>query len=308
MSKVVVIGAGVVGQTYAGLLATAGHDVSIVARGHRADQLRSSGIVLNQGGRVSQSACHVIDALDGAEPADVVLIAVRGDQLPSVQTEVAASAASVVACMSNPLGHRETFEQQVGAQRTVFAFSGIGGLIGEDGSVRYHRVRQQPTVVDVGAQAGPAVAELMASTGMTVRRETQMNSWLDTHSVFIGGIGAAVITTENGAPEIAQSRKRVREIVLAVSEAFDSLQQHGIPVQPSALRTIFGRVPTWFSTRYWQHQFAGSMVQVSIAPHVLSTRASEFPQVVDYALSLVGQDAPDYRRLVTPCASPNSRT
>jgi len=308
MSKVVVIGAGVVGQTYASLLANAGHDVSIVARGHRADQLRSSGIVLNQGGRVSRTTCRVIDALDDAESADVVLIAVRGDQLRSVQNEVAASAASIVACMSNPLGHRETFEQQVGAQRTVFAFSGIGGLIAEDGSVHYHCVRQQPTVVDVGANAGPAVAELMTSTGLTVRRENQMNSWLDTHTVFIGGIGAAILTTENGAPEIAQSRKRVRKIVLAVSEAFDALQQHGVPVRPAALRTIFGRVPTWFSTRYWQRQFAGPMVQVSIAPHVLSTRASEFPQLVDYALSLVGQDAPDYRRMVTPCASPNSRT
>lgn len=308
MSKVIVIGAGVVGQTYAGLLARAGHDVSIVARGRRADRLRTSGIVLNRGGRVSQSACRVIDALDGSESADVLLVAVRGDQLRSVQTEVAASTASIVACLSNPLGYRETFEQQVGAQRTVFAFSGIGGLIAEDGSVHYHRVRQQPTVVDIGADAGPAVAELMTSTGLAVRREHQMVPWLDTHTVFIGSIGAAVLTTENGAPGIAHSRKRVREIVLAVSEAFDALQQHGAPVQPAALRTIFGRVPAWFATRYWQRQFAGPMVQVSIAPHVLATRASEFPQIVDYALSLVGQDAPDYRRLVTPYASPNSRT
>lgn len=303
MAKVVVIGAGVVGQTYAGLLSDAGHDVSIVARGQRADQLRSSGIVLIETGNTSQPTCRVIDGLDDSEPADVVLVAVRGDQLPSVKAEISASPAPIVACMTNPLGYREAFEAHVGTERTVFAFSGIGGLIADDGSVHYHRVRQQPTVVDAGANAGSAVADLLATTGLAVRREAQMIPWLDTHAVFIGGMGAAVLTTANGAPEVARSRKRVREIVLAVADAFDALHRRGLPVRPAALRTIFGRVPTSFATRYWQRQFAGPMVQVSIAPHVLSTRGSEFPQVVDYALSLVGQDAAQYRQLVSPCAS-----
>lgn len=303
MSTIVVVGAGVIGQTYAGLLADAGHAVSIVARGQRADRLRASGIVLHRGSSTSQPRCRVVRRLADARNADVVIVAVRGDQLPSVQAEVASSLAPIVVCMSNPLGKREAFEQDVGAERTVFAFSGIGGLIADDGSVHYRSVRQQPTVVDVRASTGAAVAEMMSTTGLAVHREHQMTSWLDTHSVFIAGIGAAVLTTENGAPGVARSRERTRQIVGAISEAFDALQGHDLPIRPAALRTIFGRVPTWFATRYWQRQFAGPMVQVSIAPHVLATRSTEFPQVVAHALSLVGRDAPRFRRLVMPCAS-----
>jgi len=207
--------------------------------------------------------------------------------------------------MSNPLGHRADFKQHVGNERTVFAFSGIGGLIAADGSVHYHHVSQQPTVVDVGANAaGSAIADLMTSTGLAVRREAQMDPWLDTHAVFIAGMGAAILTTESGASGVAHSRQRVREIVLAISEAFDALQSRGLQVRPSALRTIFGRVPTWFATRYWQRQFAGPVVRISIAPHVLSTQESEFPQIVDYALGLIDREAPRYRQLVRPCASP----
>ncbi|WP_157697050.1 ketopantoate reductase family protein [Brachybacterium avium] len=304
MSTIAVVGAGVIGQTYAGLLADAGHDVSIVARGRRADQLRMSGIVLHRDGSTTRPRCRVVDTLAEARNAEVVMVAVRGEQLPSVQAEAAASLAPIVVCMSNPLGQREAFEQDVGAERTVFTFSGIGGLIADDGSVHYHSVRQQPTVVDAAASAGAAVAELMGTTALAVHREHQMASWLDTHSVFIAGIGAAVLTTENGAPGVSRSRERARQIVGAISEAFDALQGHGVPIRPAALRTIFGRVPTWFAARYWQRQFGGPLVQVSIAPHVLATRFTEFPQVAAHALSLVGRDAPRFRSLVMPCASP----
>lgn len=303
VSTIAVVGAGVVGQTYAGLLADAGHDVSIVARGRRADQLRLSGIVLHRDGSTSRPRCRVVNRLAEARTAEVVIVAVRGDQLSSVQAEVAASLAPIVVCMANPLGKRESFEQAVGAERTVFAFSGIGGLIAEAGSVRYHSVRQQPTVVDVGTSAGATVAELMSTTGLAVHREHQMASWLDTRSVFIAGIGAGVLTTENGASGIARSRERTRQIVGAISEAFDALQGHDLPIRPAALRTIFGRVPTWLAARYWQHQFGGPMVQVSIAPHVLATRYTEFPHVAAHALTLVGHDAPRFRRLVMPCVS-----
>ena len=95
-----------------------------------------------------------------------------------------------------------------------------------------------------------------------------------------------MLTTEGGAPGVSRSRERARQIVSAISEAFDALQGHGVPIRPAALRTIFGRVPTWFAARCWQRQFRGPMVQVSIAPHVLATRHTEFPHVADHALSL----------------------
>ncbi len=303
MSAVTVLGAGVVGQVYAGLLSEAGHEVTVVARGRHAEQLHARGVVLEREGRTQRPGCRIVTGLAAARPVQTLVVAVRGDQLSSVQAEVAASAAPAVVCMATPLDQRAGFERQVGTDRTVFAFSGIGGSIGEEGIVRYHIVRQQPTTVDVATVRGQEVAEVFASTGLPVRREERMPAWLDTHAVFIAGIGSTVLAG-GGADSVARSPARVREMVVALGEAFDALEEAGTPVRPPALRTIFGRVPWWLATRYWQRQLAGPMVRTSIEPHVRSTRDSEFASTVDFARSLVGPGAPRYQHLLDGARSP----
>lgn len=298
MHRIVVVGAGVVGQVYAGLLARAGNRVSIVARGPRADRLRASGIVLERDGHVVRPPCRVVETIAEGGTADVVIVAVRGDQLPSAGGDVAACDADTVVCMANPLQHRQEFTRRVGAGRTVFAFSGIGGRRADDGVVAFHAVRRQPTVVDVAAARGAAVVRLMQDAGMPVRAETRMTAWLATHSLFIAGIGSALLAAAHGSQDLAGMTPQVREFVDAVSEAFDALAQRGHPVTPASLRTIFGRVPRRLATRYWQRQFAAPLVRLAIEPHIVATRDTEFPQIVAQARDLVGDAAPRYLRLL----------
>lgn len=297
MTRVSVLGAGVVGRTYAGLLAAAGHDVSLVARGARLDELRATGVVLETGGRTTRPPVTVVADSAEARPADVFVVAVRGDHLASVRADAADTDAPTVVCLANPLGEREDFAEAVGRTRVVFAFSGIGGDVTDDGAVRYHVVRQQPTVVDITAYRGPLVADLMEGTGLPVRREPDMVAWLDTHTVFIAGIGSACLR-DGGSEAVARSFSRARELVLAMSDGFDGLERGGTTITPGALRAIFGKVPSPFAALYWKRQFAGPVVRVSIEPHVLATRESEFPCVVAHALGLVGEGTPRYRQLL----------
>src|SRR5699024_9205884 len=60
------------------------------------------------------------------------------------------------------------------------------------------RVRQQPTVVDTAAPRGAETAVLIRSTGLKVRHECHMAAWLTTHSVFMAGIGSALLAAEEG--------------------------------------------------------------------------------------------------------------
>lgn len=301
MTRITVVGAGVVGQVYGGLLSEAGHDVAIVARGQRAEQLRVNGVALESEGVRRQPSCRIETSIAEAGLADVLLVAVRGDQLSTVQADVSTHAAPTVVCLTNPLGHREEFLCSVGSERTVFAFSGIGGLIGDDGTVEFHTVRQQPTVVDVAAPRGRDVARLFGSTGLAIRSETRMPAWLATHTVFIAGIGSALLA--HGSAEVAASRALAREAVIAVSQAFDAVDARGHSVRPAGLRMIFGRVPVSFAARYWQRQFAGPMVRVSIEPHVLATRHSEFVQLVEFARQLVGERPRSYLALLDAAAT-----
>ena len=66
--KILVIGAGVLGSLYAARLQAAGHDVSIMARGERLEQIRARGILLQEHGS-ENGFCHAGARHRDARPA-----------------------------------------------------------------------------------------------------------------------------------------------------------------------------------------------------------------------------------------------
>src|SRR5579884_4111078 len=84
--KVLVVGAGVLGSVYAAKLRQAGHDVAILARGQRAAELRTYGIVLEDAtsGRQTATRVEVTGRLGPEDAYDLVMILVRKDQLASI--------------------------------------------------------------------------------------------------------------------------------------------------------------------------------------------------------------------------------
>lgn len=296
MSRVLVLGAGVIGRSYAALLARSGHEICLVTREESTDPGRHELVVELDGERLV-APCTSAPDLASAPPVDLLLIAVRGEQLETVLEDIAATSIPLIVCFTNPLGTRDELIRQVGEERLVLAFSGLGGAI-EDSVVQVRSVAQQPTVVDVAAPLGPVVAELLAGTGIPLRRERRMADWLDTHSVFMAGMSAAVLSAPDGAARVAGDRPRAIDLVVAMSEGMTALERHGRRIRPSALRWIFGRVPRPIAARYWQRQFAGPTVTASIAPHAETARRTEMPAVFAYARELVGEEALRYRRLL----------
>ena len=87
--KVLVLGAGVIGSVYAGRLAQAGHDVTVVTRGDRLDNLRDLGLRLRTGGASElRPVVSFVDAVPDA-PVDLAVIAVRREQVMLAADEAA---------------------------------------------------------------------------------------------------------------------------------------------------------------------------------------------------------------------------
>ena len=145
MARVRVLGAGVVGSVYAALLADAGHEVTLIARGSRLVDLRRHGLLVGLDGRILAPDVAVTKSPEVTD-CDVLLVAVRGDQLAAALDDIAASPAGWVWMFTNPLELRSDVEDRLGRDRLVWCFSGVGGGV-KDGQVTAHRVGQQPTVV-----------------------------------------------------------------------------------------------------------------------------------------------------------------
>ena len=84
--NILVYGAGVIGSVYAARLQEAGYSVTLLARGQRAASLRVHGILLEDAslGQCTTTRVSVIEHLAPTDSYDVVLVAVRMDQLASI--------------------------------------------------------------------------------------------------------------------------------------------------------------------------------------------------------------------------------
>ncbi len=87
--RVCIFGAGAIGGFVGGMLAEAGHDVSLLARGPHLAALRSQGLRLESGGRMLTSRPKASDRPDELGPQDFVIVAVKGPALPSVAASIA---------------------------------------------------------------------------------------------------------------------------------------------------------------------------------------------------------------------------
>jgi 2-dehydropantoate 2-reductase len=74
--RIVVVGPGVVGSIYGGLLARSGHDVTLVARGQRLADLRTHGLVLEDAdsGQRTEISLPVVAELSPDDHYDLVLV------------------------------------------------------------------------------------------------------------------------------------------------------------------------------------------------------------------------------------------
>jgi 2-dehydropantoate 2-reductase len=134
--KVVVLGPGALGSIIGGLLARAGEDVIVIARGARAAYLQQHGITLTG---LADFTVRVGVAADpqAVHEADVLVVAVKtydtDEALKSVRHMDVGSAVSI----QNGVLKNEQLTGTFGRDRTLGAAAFISGAVLPDGVVRY---------------------------------------------------------------------------------------------------------------------------------------------------------------------------
>jgi 2-dehydropantoate 2-reductase len=273
--RILIYGAGVIGQIYAGRLHEAGHEVTLLARGQAFQRLSRDGITLVSGGKSCQVRVAVTDHLDPGSSFGLALVTVRREQLDEVLPAVAGLPATCVVLMqNNPLGSASV-SGLPGGDRLLFGFPGVGGYRNDDGAIEYIEIPQQPTTLGQRQGREKTVQTALASAGFPVTTTADMDGWLKTHAVFIVAMGAAINSCEGDAVKLAADRGRVAMMITSVGEGFRALASKGVAVQPRPLRMIFTVVPGMFAVRYWQGQLRGTVGTVSLAPHLRTTKDTE---------------------------------
>ncbi len=131
--SILIFGAGVIGSLYGALLAEAGFDVSVYARGQRLENLLQDGLQYKYKGKIKTAPIKVLSKIEPDDRYDFIFLTVRENQLHAALEELRRNSSPTIVTMVNSLETYDHWEAICGAGRIIPAFPGAGG--GFDGSV-----------------------------------------------------------------------------------------------------------------------------------------------------------------------------
>ena len=269
--KILIYGAGVIGQIYAARWHEAGHDVTVLARRQTLETLAQDGITLANGALVNGATSgkvrvNVTGQVSPDSSFELALVTVRRDQVGEILPALAGLQASNIVMMQNN-----------SLDLASFGFPGVGGYRRDDGVIEYIEIPQQPTTLGRHQGREEVVGEVFKSAGFAVATTADMEGWLKTHAVFIAAMCASINSCGGDAVKLAADRTRVATMIRSAGEGFRALISNGVAVQPPPLKMIFTVVPRLIAVRYWQGQLRGTVGTVALAPHSRISKDTELP-------------------------------
>jgi 2-dehydropantoate 2-reductase len=295
--NIIVLGAGMQGTLYGVRLASAGHSVTLIAHGQRAEELRSLGAIIEHAlsGKRQVIRLPVAEELDPDVRANLCLVTVRREQLNSVLPALrAAHGVGRALFMVNHACGLEFLFDALQRERTVLGFPGAAGGV-EDGVDRYVEVAEQPTVIDARA---PDLAQLFRDSGFRVSLEHDMDSWLRRHAVFVAAVSGALYETGGDARRLSSDRAQICAFISAIREGWAALDRHAVAPAPLALRAIFQWVPLPLAALYWKRLLASPRGEYYFARHARRAPGEMAALAADVRAFTQSETTPQLQRLL----------
>ena len=239
--RIAVIGAGGVGGYYGALLAQAGHEVLLFARGaHRAAMLAAGQLQVHSvHGDLLVSPVQIVDDPRGLPPADWVVMAVKTfdseDAARTVRPLVGPT--TTVTSLQNGIDAAERIGAVIGPDHLLGAATWISSYIDSPGIIRqvspFRRVVLGEFDGSITSRA-QQIAEALSAAGVDVSVTEDIGRVLWTKFLFISaisGVGAVTRLPVGDYRHVPASRRLLRQLmeeVRAVAQAAGVLLAPGV--------------------------------------------------------------------------------
>lgn len=300
--RILFYGAGVLGSLYAARLHEAGHEVAVLARGRRREEIGKHGVVLWEVGSDEQTVTEVpvVDRLVPEDDYDLVVVMVRSHQLLSVLQALADSGSTGdVLFMLNDVSGPQRLVEVLGRERVLLGFPGAGGWR-QGHTVRFfagppwlQRI-QSTTFGELDGGVSPRleqVMEVFQGAGFPVAVNSNMDAWLKTHAAVMVPLAAAVHATGGDARRLSRTPDALVLTVRAVQENLAVLHALGVPVTPAGLRAL-GWLPERALVVLFRRLLRTKTAAMGLQPHATA------------AADETGQLAEDLRQLAQTAGVP----
>lgn len=291
--KILVFGAGVIGSLYAARLHKAGHEVTVVARGKRYEDIKQHGIVIEyfDTGKQAKAVVKVTDKMPEEEYFDFCLVPVQKTQLEEALQILAGNIKipTFLFMVNNAEGPAMMIDA-LGKERVLLGFANAGGE--RDGHIVRLMIAKGKAVT-MGELDGSTSERLIQigsafrEAGIPVEFSRNMDAWLRYHVALVGPLANAMYMAGSCNYKLAQNPEIIRKGLRGMREAFRVLKAHGFPVEPSSLKVVFA-MPDFFLVPLARKLFNSKLLDIGGARHARSARA-EMTRLNEELLALARQ-------------------
>lgn len=297
--KTLIFGAGPLGCMYAHLLAQAGKDVTILARGERYDWIKANGLMLVNEftGAKESSSAEVISELRPDNEYDLVIVLIRKNKLPPVFEALRANKhiKNMLFMGNNALGF-EAYLRHLPEEKVLFGFPSAGGGISEH-IVRYvdrekpEGKRRAVTIGEIDGQTKErtrAVKSLFETSGIPVDMTDDIDGWLKYHVALISPLANALYKHECDNYALAKDTETLRVMVRAAKEGGRVLKALGYTKRQPFQFNLFYWLPEFMSVKAVQVLLESRFAEIAFALHARAAR-DEMEELAKEFQSLIAQ-------------------
>ena len=269
--KILVYGAGVLGCNLARNFFRAGKDVTLLARGEWAEQIRKNGLRIKDtfSPRVSVSRIPVVTELKPDDPYDAIFVVVRYTQIDTVMDALRANKTKNIVFVGNNVRAR-ALAAALPEKNVLFAFTVAAG----------HRESDRVASVDlrkitIGQLAGAPsneqlIGQIFSGTKYKVVYEPNMEDYLLCHAAFVMPAAFACYKTDGNLKKLRGNTAYLNRLIDANIEGYRAIRKAGHTILPKEDTEFEGAAYRKTCLRFFKLMCATGLGKICASDHAMN--------------------------------------
>lgn len=269
--KILVFGAGVLGCNLARNLFRAGKDVTLLARGSWADEIRQNGLRIKDkfSPRLSVSRIPVVTEMKPEDRYDVIFVVVRYTQIDSILDVLRANGTKNIVFVGNNV-RAEALAASLPEKNVLFAFALSAG----------HRESDRVASIDLkkitigqlrGAPSNePLIGRVFEGTKYKAVYQPNMGDYLLCHAAFVIPAAFACYKTDGNLKKLKGNTAYLSRMIDANIEGYRAIRNAGHEILPKEDADFEGAAYRKTCLRFFKLMCATSLGKICASDHAMN--------------------------------------
>ncbi len=269
--KILVFGAGVLGCNLARNLFRAGKDVTLLARGSWADEIRQNGLRIKDkfSPRLSVSRIPVVTELKPEDQYDVIFVVVRYTQIDSILDALRVNGTKNIVFVGNNV-RAEALAASLPEKNVLFAFALSAG----------HRESDRVASIDLkkitigqlrGAPSNePLIGRIFEGTKYKAVYQPNMGDYLLCHAAFVIPAAFACYKTDGNLKKLKGNTAYLSRMIDANIEGYRAIRNAGHEILPKEDADFEGAAYRKTCLRFFKLMCATSLGKICASDHAMN--------------------------------------